>query len=117
VRFVALPNVPLDYAALAEAKLVRAGVPGLRLLWRTAQWHVYAVVGAPGIVSGPARLLSSNGAELQLLVAHAGAIVVRERYVDAWGVSSGAAVIGRARGGWLELRAKRPGRVMLRINL
>jgi hypothetical protein len=117
VRFVALPNVPLDYAALAEAKLVRAGVPGLRLLWRTAHWHLYAVVGAPGIVSGPARLLSSNGAELQLTVAHAGAIVVRERYVDAWGVSRGDAVIGRARGGWLELHAKRPGRVVLRINL
>jgi len=117
VRFVALPNVPLDYAALAEAKLVRAGVPGLRLLWRTPHWHVYAVVGAPGIVSGPAQLLSSSGAELQLAVAHAGAIVVRERYVDAWGVASGAALIGRAPGGWLELHAKRPGRVVLRINL
>jgi hypothetical protein len=117
VRFVALPSVPLDYAALAEGKLVRAGVPGLRLLWRSAHWQVYSVVGAPGIVSGPARLLSSNGAELRLLVARPGAIVVRERYVDAWGVASGAAVLGPARGGWLRLRATRPGRVVLRINL
>ena len=117
VRFVALPNVPLDYAALAEAKLVRAGVPGLRLLWRSSNWHVYAVVGAPGIVSGPARLLSSNGAELKLQVARAGTIVVRERYLDAWGVASGGGVIGPARGGWLRLRATRPGRVVLRINL
>ncbi len=117
VRFVALPNVPLDYAALAEAKLVRGGVPGLRLLWHGARWRVYAVLGAPGIVSGPARLLSSNGAELQLLVARAGAIIVRERYVDAWAVAHGSGVIARSRGGWLELRAKRPGRVVLRVNL
>ena len=117
VRFVALPNVPLDYAALAEAKLVRAGVPGLRLLWHTAAWHVYAVVGAPGIVSGPARLLSSSGAQMALQVAHAGTIVVRERYVAAWGLVRGAGVIGPAPGGWLELRATRPGRVVLRIDL
>jgi hypothetical protein len=117
VRFVALPNVPLDYAGLAEGRLVRSGVPGLRLVWHTSQWHVYAVVGAPGIVSGPARLLSSSGAELALLVSRPGSIVVRERYVDAWGVSSGSAAISRGRNGWLSLRARRPGRVVLRIDL
>ncbi len=117
VRFVALPNVPLDYAALAEGRLLRAGVSGLRLVWRSPHWQVYAVVGAPGIVSGPARLLGSNGAEVRLLVTRPGAIVVRERYVDAWGVASGTGVIGPARGGWLELRATRPGRVVLRIDL
>jgi hypothetical protein len=117
VRFVALPNVPLDYAAVAEGKLVRAGVPGLRLLWHSAIWRVYAVVGASGIVSGPARLISSSGSELRLKVARAGTIVVRERYLDAWRVASGAVVIGPARGGWLRLRATRPGRVVLRIKL
>jgi hypothetical protein len=117
VRFVALPSVPLDYAALAEAKLLRDGVPGLRLLWSSSHWRLFGVAGAPGIVSGPARLLSSRGSEVKLLVRHAGAIVVRERYVDAWSVATGAAVIGRASGGWLRLRASRPGRVVLRINL
>ncbi len=117
VRFVALPNVPLDYAAVAEGRLVRAGVPGLRLVWETRRWHVYAVSGAPGIVSGPARLLSSNGAEMRLAVSHAGSIIVRERFVDAWRVASGDAVLSPARGGWLELRARRAGRIELRIDL
>jgi len=117
VRFVALPNVPLDYAALAEGRLVNAGVPGLRLLWRSASWRVYEVIGAPGIVSGPARLIASSGAELKLKVTRAGTIVVRERYLDAWVVASGAGVIGPASGGWLKLRATRPGRVVLRIKL
>ena len=117
VRFVALPNVPLDYAAIAEGKLVRAGVPGLRLAWSSSDWRVYLVLGAPGIVSGAARLISSNGADLRLLVTHAGSIVVRERYVDAWQVASGHATIGPARGGWLRLRATRAGPVELRISL
>jgi hypothetical protein len=74
-------------------------------------------VGAPGLVSGPARLLSSSGAELQLQVARAGTVVVRERYVDAWSVASGVGVLGPSRGGWLELRAKRAGRVVLRVGI
>ncbi len=117
VRFVALPNVPLDYAALAEAKLLRAGVPGLQLAWHTNHWRVFRVLGAPAIVSGPARLLSLDGADISLAVAHPGAVIVRERYVDAWGVASGNGVLGPARGGWLKLVARRPGRVVLRVNL
>jgi len=117
VRFVALPDVPLDYAALAEARLVRAGVPGVQLVWHSAHWRVYSVAGAPGLVSGPARLLSSDGANVRLLVTRPGAVIVRERYVAAWRVASGRAVLSRARGGWLRVVANAPGRVDLRIDL
>jgi hypothetical protein len=117
VRFVALPDVALDYAAKAEAQLVRAGVPGLRLVWRNANWRVYGVIGAPGLVSGPARLVSSNGADVRLRATAPGVIVVRERYVDAWHVASGAAVISRAGGGWLRVRVRRAGPVELRVVL
>jgi hypothetical protein len=117
VRFVALPDVPLDYAALAEARLVRAGVPGVRLVWRSAHWRVYSVAGAPGIVSGPARLISSDGANVRLLVTRPGAVIVRERYVAAWRVASGHAVLSRAPGGWMRIVAKTPGRLDLRIDL
>jgi len=117
VRFVALPDVPLDYAALAEARLVRAGVPGVQLVWHSAHWRVYSVAGAPGLVSGPARLLSSDGANVRLLVTRPGAVIVRERYVAAWRVASGRAVLSRARGGWLRVVVNAPGRVDLRIDL
>jgi hypothetical protein len=117
VRFVALPDVALDYAALAEGRLLRAGVPGVRPVWHNAHWRVYAVTGAPGIVSGPATLVSSSGADVRLLVTRPGPVIVRERYVDAWRVASGHAVLSPARGGWLEVHATRPGSVELRIVL
>ncbi len=118
VRFVALPDVPLDYAAIAEGRLLRSGVPGLRLVWRSAHWRVYAVAAAPGLVSGPARLVSASAGGVVVLDAlRAGRILVRERYVDAWHVSSGAATVTRGAGGWLELKARRAGRVTLRIAL
>ncbi len=49
VRFVALPDVKLDYAAVAEGALLEAGVPGLRPVWHDSHWKVYAVV----VDSGP----------------------------------------------------------------
>ena len=118
VRFVALPDVPLDYAAIAEGRLLRAGVPGLRLVWRSAHWRVYAVAAAPGLVSGPARLLDSSAGGVVVLDAlHAGRILVRERYVDAWRVTGGAATVTRGPGGWLSLTVRRAGRVTLRVAL
>jgi hypothetical protein len=117
VRFVALPDVPLDYAAVAEARLVRNGVRGLTLVWHSAHWRVYVVTGAPGLVSGPARLLSEAGSELLLRVARPGQILVRERYVDAWQVTRGSATVSKGPDGWLLLRARRPGVVELRIAL
>ena len=52
VRWVALPNnVPIDSAALGEAKLVREGQPWLREVWKSPDWTLYRVV--------PARLLNS----------------------------------------------------------
>jgi len=117
VRFVALPDVPLDYAALAEGHLVRAGVPGLRAVWHDAHWRVFAVVGAPGIVSGPARLLSSDGAHVSLQATAAGVLTVRERFTPAWRVVAGDATVSSAPGNWLRVKVRRPGRVTLRIGL
>ena len=117
VRFVALPDVALDYAAKAEGRLVRHGVPGLTLVWHSAHWRVYSVAGAPGIVSGPAQLVSEDGAQVVLAATRPGSIVVRERYVPAWHVTRGHASVSVARGGWLRVRVSRPGRVELRIDL
>jgi hypothetical protein len=117
VRFVALPDVALDYAAKGEARLIRAGVPGLTAVWHSTHWRVFRVLGAPALVSGPAQLLSSSGADVRLRVTGAGVIVVRERYVKAWHVASGAAQLSEARGGWLSVRARRAGPVELRVSL
>ena len=47
VRWVALPNnTPIDKAAEGEAKLVRAGQPWLREIWKSQDWTLYEVVGA-----------------------------------------------------------------------
>jgi hypothetical protein len=117
VRFVALPDVGLDYAAKAEAVLVRRGMPGLVAVWHSAHWRVYRVAGSPGIVSGPARLVSESGAQVVLSATRPGSIVVRERFVPAWHVTTGHASVSAAHGGWLRVQVHAPGRVELRVGL
>ena len=117
VRFVALSNARLDYSAYGEAYLIRRGVPGLRLVWRNADWRVYRVRGSRGLLSGPGRLLRADGDGMYLDAYGSGHILVRVHYSAAWRVASGAATLSRSPAGWLALSAQRPGPVALRISL
>jgi hypothetical protein len=110
VRYVALPDAPLDMAGAAEARLLRAGVPGLAEVWRDPHWHVFAVAGSPGIVSGPALLVSARGDHIVLDVTAPGAVLVRVAGGAHWGcvtpVADGVVV-----------QAQRPGRLELGIGV
>jgi hypothetical protein len=109
VNLVALPDVPLDYAAVDEGQLVAAGVPGLAEVWHNAHWRVYRVIGSTGIVSGPAQVVSLNGGDVSLDVTAPGTIVVKERYSSRWAVTLGQGCIHEGAGGWLAIEALAPG--------
>jgi hypothetical protein len=96
VRFVALGDAPLDFAGTAEGRLVAAGVPGLRLVWRSAHWRLYEVTGSPGIVGPPARMVSLSGDRVVVVAPAAGTVIVRLRYNSHWDLASGAGCVGRA---------------------
>jgi len=117
VRFVALPDVKLDYAAVAEGALLEAGVPGLRPVWHDSHWKVYAVVDSPGLVSGPARLVSLSGGEIDLDVSRPGTIHIKERYSPKWAVTEGAGCTGEDPGGWLSVDALQPGPLKVSVRL
>jgi hypothetical protein len=116
-RYVAVADEPLDEAGVAEARLIHAGVPGLRLAWHDADWQVYAVNGAPGIVSGAATLVDMAGDHLDLDATAVGSSVVRVRWAAHWTVVSGAARLAPAPGGWTTVQALRPGPIALRIRV
>jgi hypothetical protein len=118
VKYVALPDAPLDFAAVDEAGVIRKGVPGLRLVWHNANWHVYAVEQGSGIVSGPARLQQANGGEVVLMVTRPGTITVRVRYSPHWVLIGPTGDCVRKIGGhWTGIEASRPGQVRLVLRL
>ncbi|MDA8046176.1 MAG: hypothetical protein M0Z30_13215 [Actinomycetota bacterium] len=117
VRFVALPATPLDMAGQAEGRLIGSGrVPGLHLVWQSPQWRLYSVLGAPGIVSGPARLVSTVGTRIELDARGAGQVTVRVRWSPDWYVAAGAGCVSRYQD-WMDVRVDRPGPVSLQLSL
>ncbi|MCU1354390.1 MAG: putative integral rane protein [Acidimicrobiales bacterium] len=117
VRYVALPDVQVDYAAAAEADLVRAGVAGLSPVWHDAHWRVYEVSAATGIVQGPARLRSIEGGQVALDVTAPGTVTLRVRYSRHWVLAEGDGCLVRTPEGWTKVVARRAGPIKLRVNL
>jgi hypothetical protein len=114
VRFVALPDVPLDASARAEGRLVRGGgVPGLREVWRARHWRVYEVSGARPLAAGAARAVALDAQRLTLRADRAGAVDVRVRFNPYWRLAGGRGCVERAPGGWTRVRVDGPGTVRL----
>ncbi|HZV74342.1 MAG TPA: hypothetical protein VFF79_11555 [Conexibacter sp.] len=112
VRWVALPDVRLDYSAKAEARLIARGLPYLRPVWRGAHWRLYEVRDAAPLVDPPARVLSAGADALTLAVPRPSILRVRVRWTPYWAVVQGDACVAPD-GDWTQLHVRRAGTVRL----
>jgi len=119
VSYVALPDVRLDGSSDEEAALIRAGLPYLREVLRSAHWRVFAVRDPTPLVSAPARLTALGHDSFTLRFATAGRALVRLHFTRYWTVARGHACVASAPGGWTSVSATRPGavRVVTRFSL
>jgi hypothetical protein len=116
VRYVALPDVALDYAAVAEGRLLTSGVPGLRLAWSDPHWRVFEVTGGSGLVEGPAHLVSMEGSQVLLDVTAPGWITVKTRYDARWALVGSHGCVQKA-GEWTMVDAAQTGRLRMQLQL
>lgn len=119
VRWVALPDSPLDYSSKDEAALLRRGVPGLRPAWRGAHWRLWEVQPAPLLARGAARTVALRADSVELAGSRPGRTVVQVRFTPYWTLVQGAGCVRRAPGGWTEIDARRAGplRLVTRFSL
>jgi hypothetical protein len=117
VRWVALPAVPLDFSARREAALLRAGVPGLRLVLRSDRWTIWEVLPIPPPATGPARLAGAGTDSFQLAVRQPGRIRVRATYTPYWTIVRGDGCIERGAGGLTEVVARKAGTLRVEAKL
>lgn len=117
VTWVALPDVPLDYSALAEARLLSAGQPYLEPVWHDGHWRVWKVADTPGLVTGPATVTALQPNRVTLNATSAGTVMLRVRYTSLWTVESGAACVRTADDGWTRVVVRRAGPVELTASL
>jgi hypothetical protein len=117
VSWIALPDTPLDYSARAEALLIETNPKYLRLVWHNAHWRLWKVIGAPGMATGPARLVSLRPDQIVVDAARAGTTTIRVRYTPAWSIASGPGCVGPSTGPWTEVISRGPGRIVVATTL
>jgi hypothetical protein len=112
IRFVALPDAPLDYSSVAERRLIHEAPPYLDLRWRSDHWRVYSVRDSKplmqplGTAAASTRWVGHQGFALD--VRRPGEFLVRVNFTPYWSVSAGSGCLSR-RGDWTVVRAERPG--------
>ncbi len=120
VRDVVLPDAALDYSSAAEARLLRSGHSGLRLVFHSRHLRVYELPGAAPIVSPPAgadallvRLRSSG---IAFYASQPGRYLVRVRYTPYWNPTDPAACVSRGPDGMTDVRTPAAGIVDLDLD-
>ncbi len=120
VAYVALPDVPLDDAGRDEARLVAAGLPYLRDVWRNEHWRVFAVARPAALAqaAGAARAsatLRPSGVTVRTTAA--GPVLLRVRFTRWWRVTGGRGCVREARGGMTRVDFAAAGTITLQARL
>ncbi len=114
VRYVALPDVPLDPAARQEARLIRRGLPFLDEVWSDRRWRLFEVVDARGLAGRDATVRRIGPSSFTLEAGRPGKHVVRVRWTPYWRLERGRGCVREGPGGWTIVDAARRG--VLRVG-
>jgi hypothetical protein len=119
VSYVALPDTPLDPSSAQEGRLIRRGLPYLRVVFTSKHWTVYAVRDPTPLLEGPGRLTSLGHDSFALRADAPGRFLVRVRYTRFWTLTAGSGHVAQAPGGWTYVTANQPGqlRIAARFSL
>lgn len=117
VRHVAVPDVALDPAGRAEARLIAQGVDFLTPVWRGANWRVYAVRDPLPLVSGPAVLDALDRDGFTVTARRRGWILVRTHFSPYFASTGAPACLSTAPGDWTRVFALGPGTIRVTAQL
>jgi hypothetical protein len=119
IRYVALPDAPLDYSSVAERRLILSGPAFLEPRWRSQDWRVYEVRDAAPLVqplgAGRARILWMGHSGFALDVTRPGSFLVRVAFTPYWSIARGEGCLVR-RGAWTVARVGGPGVFRVRAD-
>jgi len=119
IRFVALPDAPLDYSSVAERRLILRNPPYLIPRWSDAHWRVYEVRNPAPLVqplgAGEARVRSVGHSGFALDVDRPGRFLVRVAFTPYWSIARGRGCLVR-HGNWTMARASSTGVFRVRAD-
>ncbi len=112
IRYVALPNAPLDYSSVAERRLILSDPSYLHERFHDNHWRIYEVSKPEPLVSplgaGRASTVSIGPQGFALHVTRPGEFRVRVNFTPYWSIGRGTGCLLRD-GNWTVARVSRPG--------
>ena len=112
IRYVALPDAPLDYSSVAERRLILRDPPYLIPRWSDTHWRVYEVRDPAPLVqplgAGVATTRSIGHGGFALDVTRPGKFLVRVAFTPYWSIARGRGCLLR-HGDWTLARAAATG--------
>ncbi len=115
VRYVAVPDAPLDPSSKQEVALIDSGLPFLRLVDRTLHWRIYAVHDPTQLAQGSATFAGLGPNWVELNARHAGTTLIRVRWSPYWAVTQGSGCVAPY-GDFIRLTTRRPGPVRIAMS-
>jgi hypothetical protein len=118
ISYVALPDAELDYSARTEAALVRVqpAAAGLREVWRSPHWRLFAVIAPTPLAQAPAVLERVANDSFTLRAPRAGTFEVRVRFTPYWALAVGHGCVSRAADGFTDAQTNAAGRLHIIIS-
>ena len=110
VRWVALPDTRLEGASYPESRLIRAGLPYLRPVWRNRHWQLFAVRHPAPLVRGPAHVTAMTIDSFTLHADRPGRLQVSVHWQPYWALTRGRGCVYPA-GEWTGMRARAAGSI------
>jgi hypothetical protein len=112
IRYVALPNAPLDYSSAAERRLILTDPSYLHERFRDNHWRIYEVAEPKPLVAplgrGRASAVSVGPQGFALDVTRPGSFRVRVNFTPYWSIGRGSGCLLRD-GDWTIARVAHPG--------
>lgn len=116
IRWVALPDAPLDFSARQEAALLRSGQPFLQERPPAGGWRVWELIDAPPPATGPGRVLSQAPQRVELELERPGRLLLAMRHTRYWRIAVGRGTV-REQDGRLAIDAVSRGRLVVEAAL
>lgn len=117
VRYVALPDVPLDPSSRAEVKLLQTPYPWLVPVWHDAHWKVWLVRDAGPLAIGDATITALGVSSFTLDFTRPGAAVVLVHYTRLWRVAGASGCVTSTPDGWTEVDSPVAGPLTVKAGL
>ena len=117
VKYVVLPDAPLDYSAKDEGALISSGRSGLVAVFRSEHTTVYAVPSPKKIVTGPGtpQVLRLGQTSATLALDRPGRYRVAINWSPYWSTAAGC--LSRTSDGTVQLETARAGIVRLDLSV